>query len=93
MSVMVAEKKSKDPCTTCHGTGHEKGKQAHSVHVKILLVWKQANKSRLAGQGEAGFNSGPYGDVYVVVSVGNDDKLNMKEQLAFLQSKYCPSSS
>ena len=35
-------KEIKDPCTTCHGTGHEK--QAHSVHVKSLLVWKLANK-------------------------------------------------
>ncbi|MBS5354628.1 MAG: molecular chaperone DnaJ, partial [Streptococcus parasanguinis] len=53
--------------TTCRGTGHEK--QAHSVNVKIPAGVETGQQIRLAGQGEAGFNGGPYGDLYVVVSV------------------------
>ena len=65
-------KEIKDPCTTCHGTGHEK--QAHSVHVKIPAGVETGQQVRLAGQGEAGFNGGPYGDLYVVVNVEPSDK-------------------
>ena len=62
----------KSPCETCHGTGHEK--QAHSVHVKIPAGVETGQRVRLAGQGEAGFNGGPYGDLYVVVNVEPSDK-------------------
>ncbi len=65
-------KEIKEPCTTCHGTGHEK--QAHSVHVKIPAGVETGQQVRLAGQGEAGFNGGPYGDLYVVVNVEPSDK-------------------
>ena len=65
-------KEIKDPCTTCHGTGHEK--QAHSVNVKIPAGVETGQQIRLSGQGEAGFNGGPYGDLYVVVNVEPSDK-------------------
>ncbi|MGC4387728.1 zinc finger domain-containing protein, partial [Streptococcus suis] len=57
-------KQIKDPCATCHGTGHEK--QAHTVTVKVPAGVETGQRIRLAGQGEAGFNGGPYGDLYVV---------------------------
>ena len=59
----------KDPCQTCHGTGHEK--QSHKVSVKIPETGQQI---RLAGQGEAGFNGGPYGDLFVIINVNPSDK-------------------
>ncbi len=62
----------KDPCTTCRGTGHEK--QAHSVNVKIPAGVETGQQIRLAGQGEAGFNGGSYGDLYVVVNVEPSDR-------------------
>ena len=65
-------KEVKDPCTICHGTGHEK--QAHSVSVKIPAGVETGQQIRLSGQGEAGFNGGPYGDLYVVVNVEPSDK-------------------
>ena len=86
-------KEIKDPCTTCHGTGHEK--QAHSVHVKIPAGVETGQQIRLAGQGEAGFNGGPYGDLYVVVSVEASDKFEREGTTIFYKSQpqFCSSSS
>ena len=65
-------KEIKDPCTTCHGTGHEK--QSHKVSVKIPAGVETGQQIRLAGQGEAGFNGGPYGDLFVIINVNPSDK-------------------
>lgn len=62
----------KDPCQTCHGTGHEK--QTHKVSVKIPAGVETGQQIRLAGQGEAGFNGGPYGDLFVIINVNPSDK-------------------
>ena len=63
---------SKEPCQTCHGTGHEK--QSHKVSVKIPAGVETGQQIRLAGQGEAGFNGGPYGDLFVIINVNPSDK-------------------
>lgn len=62
----------KDPCQTCHGTGHEK--QSHKVSVKIPAGVETGQQIRLAGQGESGFNGGPYGDLFVIINVNPSDK-------------------
>ena len=62
----------KYPCQTCHGTGREK--QSHTVSVKIPAGVETGQQIRLAGQGEAGFNGGPYGDLFVVINVNPSDK-------------------
>ena len=62
----------KDPCQTCHGTGHEK--QSHKVSVKIPAGVETGQQIRLAGQGEAGFTGGPYGDLFVIINVNPSDK-------------------
>ena len=62
----------KEPCQTCHGTGHEK--QSHKVSVKIPAGVETGQQIRLAGQGEAGFNGGPYGDLFVISNVNPSDK-------------------
>ena len=62
----------KDPCHTCRGTGREK--QSHTVSVKIPAGVETGQQIRLAGQGEAGFNGGPYGDLFVVINVNPSDK-------------------
>ena len=62
----------KEPCQTCHGTGHEK--QNHKVSVKIPAGVETGQQIRLAGQGEAGFNGGPYGDLFVIINVNPSDK-------------------
>ena len=62
----------KEPCQTCHGTGHEK--QSHKVSVKIPAGVETGQQIRLSGQGEAGFNGGPYGDLFVIINVNPSDK-------------------
>lgn len=62
----------KEPCQTCHGTGHEK--QSHKVSIKIPAGVETGQQIRLAGQGEAGFNGGPYGDLFVIINVNPSDK-------------------
>ena len=62
----------KEPCQTCHGTGHEK--QSHKVSVKIPAGVETGQQIGLAGQGEAGFNGGPYGDLFVIINVNPSDK-------------------
>jgi len=61
-----------DTHQTCHGTGHEK--QSHKVSVKIPAGVETGQQIRLAGQGEAGFNGGPYGDLFVIINVNPSDK-------------------
>ncbi|MFC3932087.1 molecular chaperone DnaJ [Streptococcus dentapri] len=60
-------KEIKDPCSTCQGTGHEK--KSHKVSVKVPAGVETGQQIRLQGQGEAGFNGGPYGDLFVIINV------------------------
>jgi len=57
----------KETCPTCHGSGHMKDK--HTVKVTVPAGVEDGNQMRLNGQGEAGKNGGPYGDLYVVFRV------------------------
>jgi molecular chaperone DnaJ len=56
-----------DPCATCHGAGRVKNHKTLSV--KIPAGVDQDDRIRLAGEGEAGMNGGPAGDLYVVVNL------------------------
>ena len=62
----------KDPCPTCHGTGHEI--ENHKVDVKIPAGVETGQQIRLQGQGEAGYNGGPYGDLFVIINVMKSDR-------------------
>lgn len=64
----------KDKCSTCHGQGRES--QKHSVTVTIPAGVEDGQQMRLSGQGEAGYNGGPYGDLYIVFSVEASDKFD-----------------
>jgi molecular chaperone DnaJ len=56
-----------DPCATCHGQGRTK--KHKTLSVKIPAGVDQDDRIRLSGEGEAGVNGGPSGDLYVVVNL------------------------
>ncbi|GKX56218.1 chaperone protein DnaJ [Leminorella grimontii] len=57
----------KDPCTKCHGQGRvEKTK---TLSVKIPAGVDTGDRVRLSGEGQAGENGAPAGDLYVQVQV------------------------
>jgi molecular chaperone DnaJ len=55
----------KDPCGACSGQGRVKKQKTLSV--KIPPGVDDGDRIRLAGEGEAGVNGGPPGDLYVVI--------------------------
>ena len=56
-----------DPCADCHGAGrHEKTK---TLAVKVPPGVDNGDRIRLSGEGEAGQNGGPPGDLYVDIRV------------------------
>ncbi len=56
-----------EPCTACHGQGRVK--KSKTLSVKIPAGVDQDDRIRLTGEGEAGLNGGPHGDLYVVVNL------------------------
>jgi molecular chaperone DnaJ len=55
------------PCDTCHGQGRVR--RTKSLNVKIPAGVDNGDRIRLAGEGEAGRNGGPAGDLYVEIHV------------------------
>ena len=51
------------PCQTCHGNGVVDGK--NTIEVNIPAGIDNGQQLRYEGQGEAGKNGGPYGDLYI----------------------------
>ena len=56
-----------DPCGGCHGRGRVE--ETKTLSVKVPPGVDTGDRIRLAGEGEAGADGGPSGDLYVQVSV------------------------
>lgn len=56
-----------DPCTVCHGQGRVQ--EQKTLSVKVPPGVDSGDRIRLGGQGEAGTQGGPAGDLYVQVEV------------------------
>jgi molecular chaperone DnaJ len=61
----------KNPCATCHGQGRVR--RTKKLSVKIPAGVDNGDRIRLSGEGEAGRNGGPAGDLYVEVHVRPHD--------------------
>jgi molecular chaperone DnaJ len=61
-----------DPCTDCHGRGRMP--KVKHLSVKVPAGVDDGDRIRLSGEGEAGRNEGPPGDLYVEIRV-NPHKL------------------
>ncbi|CAM3762984.1 molecular chaperone DnaJ [Parendozoicomonas haliclonae] len=57
----------KDPCPDCHGQGRVQ--EYKTLSVKVPKGVDTGDRIRLTGEGEAGVNGGPAGDLYVQVEV------------------------
>jgi len=55
------------PCGACNGAGRVK--QQKTLSVKIPAGVDEGDRIRLSGEGEAGVNGGPHGDLYVVIHI------------------------
>ena len=60
-----------DPCSTCHGSGTVHRTRQITVRIPAGVI--DGQKVRLAGQGEAGPNGTPAGDLFVNVTVKDDE--------------------
>ena len=65
-----------DPCATCHGRGRIR--KTKTLSVKVPAGVDDGDRIRLSGEGEAGRNGGPPGDLYVEVRI-NPHKLFRRE--------------
>jgi len=57
----------KNPCVKCHGNGRIMSRRR--VNVKVPPGSMTGLKLKITGEGEAGFNGGPPGDLYIVLTV------------------------
>jgi molecular chaperone DnaJ len=56
-----------DPCTKCRGQGRVQ--RERTIPVRVPAGVEDGTRMRFSGQGEAGGNGGPSGDLYVVFNV------------------------
>jgi len=57
----------KHPCQDCKGEGRVR--RNHSVEVKVVPGVDTGTRLRIPGEGQAGINGGPNGDLFLVVNV------------------------
>ncbi len=56
-----------DPCKNCNGQGRVQ--QEKSLVVKIPKGVEEGTRIRLTGEGEAGYQGGPSGDLYIFIAI------------------------
>ena len=55
----------KNPCNSCSGTGRVDKKKSLSVEIPAGV--EDGTRIRLSGEGEAGYQGGPFGDLYIFI--------------------------
>ena len=59
------------PCRECRGEGRTRG--SRKLEIRVPAGVETGTRLRLAGEGDAGPNGGPAGDLYVVLTVAEHD--------------------
>lgn len=72
-----AGKRITNPCGDCRGSGFQT--KSSNINVKIPAGIDTGMRLRVSGEGEAGANGGPAGDLYVFVDVEQDPKYKREE--------------
>ncbi len=72
-----AGKVIKEPCVVCSGAGRVR--EQKKISVKIPAGVDDGSRLRVAGEGEAGWNGGPGGDLYVFISVREHPKFTRRD--------------
>jgi molecular chaperone DnaJ len=72
----------RNPCKDCRGQGRIE--KERTLEIKIPAGVETGSRLRVAGEGEAGVNGGPFGDLYVVLHVKQHE--NFERQGADLYS-------
>lgn len=57
----------KNPCKKCSGSGHVQKERTLAVDIPPGV--EEGTRIRLSGEGQAGFNGGPPGDLYIFIAV------------------------
>lgn len=57
----------KNPCKTCRGSGHVQKERTLAVDIPAGV--EEGTRIRLAGEGQAGINGGPTGDLYIFIAL------------------------
>src|SRR5712691_8190989 len=72
-----AGKVIKDPCVTCNGSGRVR--EEKKISVKIPAGVDDGSRLRVAAEGEAGYNGGPAGDLYVFITVKEHPRFTRRD--------------
>lgn len=67
----------KDPCETCSGRGRNKKREKLSVKVPAGI--DEGQRLKLSGQGDAGSNGGPAGDLFVMIHLQEHEFFKREE--------------
>ena len=74
----------KNPCKECSGAGRlERQKE---LEIKIPAGVETGSRLRISGEGEAGVNSGPSGDLYVVIHVAEHENFERQASNLYTSS-------
>ena len=74
----------KHTCKECKGQG--KVRNTSSISVKVPPGISDGQTLRLTGEGEAGHNGGPAGDLFVEIYVRKDDNIHLDYPISFSQA-------
>lgn len=72
-----------EKCNTCRGSGHLRKKK--EIEITIPEGVDTGYQLKISGKGEAGYNGGPNGDIYIEFKVGKSPIFSREEEDLYLE--------